>query len=156
MMTGSAETKSDVQGDVWYLIYPYWNEQIVSDQPNIDLKEIKADICGNQITLSIKLWPGGIFSRSKFEYEAYIMFYNTNDVYYIMSYSDTIGEDKVGVAFGMSLDGSYPMSISAELTINDDTIIATMDKVDDDTTSIELYGTAWMYEDYGKEQLNCY
>lgn len=153
-MTAVAETESDTQGDVWHFIWPYWQEQTVSNQPNLDIKEIKAEISGDQITLSMALWPGGTFSRSDNSYAMYIMFYNTSDAYYMMSYSDIIGEEPLGSSLGISLDGTYlpPMS-SAEVIVNGDTISATMDKVGDDTTTVEMYGVAWMYEEYYGEQL---
>ena len=152
-ITVSAETESDTQGDVWHFVYPYWQSQTVGNQPNVDIKEIKAEISGDQITLSMTLWPGGTFSRSQYSYVMYIMFYNTSDAYYMMSYSDVVGEDPLGSAFGMSLDGSYPIPSSAEVTVNGNTISATMDKVGDDTTTTELYGLAWMYEEYFGEEL---
>ena len=150
-LTATAETESDVQGDVWHITYPYWQSQNVSNQPNIDIKEIKAEISGDQITLSMTLWPEGSFSRNQFEYAAYIMFYNTSDAYYMMSYSDIIGLDPFGSAMGFSLNGGYLPS-SAEVTVSGDTISATLDKVGDDTIKVEFYGTAWMYEKFNEEQ----
>jgi len=41
-MTAVAETESDTQGDVWHFVYPYWQEQTIDNQPNVDIKEIKA------------------------------------------------------------------------------------------------------------------
>lgn len=152
-MTVTAETESDAQGDVWHFVYPYWEKQTIDDQPNIDIKEIKAEINEDQITLSMTLWPGGAFTRSQYEKAAYIMFFNTSDAWYMMSYVDNVGENPMHSAFGTSLTGSYTPPISfGNVTVNGDTISATLDKVGDDTTTIELYGTAWIYEDYGAEQ----
>ena len=81
------------------------------------------------------------------------MFYNTSDAYYMMSYVDILGETPSGGAFGFSLDpnASYFPS-SAEVTVNGNILNATMNKVGEDTTAVEIYGTAWIYEDYGAEQ----
>lgn len=148
-MTVTAETESDAQGDVWHFVYPYWEKQTIDDQPNVDIKEIKAEVSGDQITLSMTLWPGGTFSRSQYEKTAYIMFYNTSDAYYMMSYTDIIGGSPSGGAFGFSLDpnGSYFPS-SAEVTVNGNILNATMNKVGEDTIAEELWGTAWIFEDY--------
>jgi len=152
-MTVTAETESDAQGDVWHFVYPYWQQQTIDDQPDIDIKEIKAEVSGDQITLSMTLWPGGTFTRSQYEKVAYIMFYNTSDAYYMMSYSDIIGQTPGGGAFGFPLDfnGSFS-SASSNVAINDNVLSATMNKVGDDETAEEFWGTAWIFEDYGAEQ----
>ena len=151
-MSAVAETESDPQGDVWHFVYPYWQEQTIDNQPNVDIKEIKAETSGAQITLSMSLYPGGTFSRGDNFYAMYVMFYNTSDAYYMMTYGDTQGEDPIGNAIGFSLDGSY-MPSTAEVTVNGDTISATMDTVGDDTTTAGFYGTAWMFEEYYGEEL---
>lgn len=148
-MTVTAETESDAQGDVWHFVYPYWEKQTIDDQPNIDIKEIKAEISGDQITLSMTLWPGGTFTRSQYEKAAYIMFFNTSDAWYMMSYVDNVGENPMHSAFGTSLSGSYiPPYSFGNVTVNGDTISATIEKVGDDSTTVEIYGTAWIFEDY--------
>jgi hypothetical protein len=147
-----AATENDNQGDVWHFVWPYWQEQAVDNQPNIDIKEIKAETNGDQITLSMSLWQGGTFSRGDNSYAMYVMFYNTSDAYYMMTYGDIIGETPLGNAIGFSLDGSYLPS-SAEVIVEDNTISATMDKVGDDTTTVEFYGTTWMWEEYYGEEL---
>ena len=43
-------TESDDQGDVWHYVFPYYQSQTVSDRPNSDIKEISAEISGDQIT----------------------------------------------------------------------------------------------------------
>lgn len=149
--TVSAETESDPQGDVWHFVYPYWNQQTIDDKPNIDIKEIKAEFNGDQITLSIVLWPGGTFSRGQNEHAAYVMSFNTSDAYYMMSYSDIAGETAAGGAFGMSLEGTSLPS-SGEVTVNDNILSATLEKVGEDTSKMEFWGTAWIYEEYGAEQ----
>ena len=146
-LTVTAETESDAQGDVWHFVYPYWQSQTVSNQPNIDIKEIKAEISGDQIELSMTLWPGGSFSRSQHEHAVYQMYYNTSDAYYVMTYSDFVRLDPISSAIGVSLIGSHNHS-SAEVTVNGDTINATLYKVGEDTIKVEFYGTAWMYEKY--------
>ncbi len=132
----TAETETDAQGDVWHFVYPYWEKQTIDDQPNIDIKEIKAEVSGDQITLSMSLWPGGAFTRSQYEKAAYIMFFNTTDAWYMLSYVDIVGEPVGGSAMGTSLTGSYspPISIS-DVTVNGDTISATLEKVGDDYNS---------------------
>jgi hypothetical protein len=151
--TVSAETESDPQGDVWHFIYPYWNQQTISDKPNVDIKEIKAEVSGDQITLSIVLWPGGTFSRGDYEHVAYVMFFNTSDAFYMMSYADSIGQVATGSALGMSLDmnGTYLPS-AGDAIVTDNVLSATLNKAGDDTTSMEFWGTAYMYEHYGAEQ----
>lgn len=142
-----AETESDAQGDVWHFEYPYWQSQTVSDQPNIDIKEIKAEVSGDEIRLSMTLWPGGSFSCSQYEYAGYQMYYNTSDAYYVMSYFDIAGVDPISSAIGISIDGKNNHS-NAEVTVNGNTINTTLDQVGEDTTKVEFYGTAWMYENY--------
>ena len=151
-MAANAETETDAQGDVWHYVYPYYQSQTVLDQPNCDIKEIKAEISGDQITLSMTLWPGGTFSRSQYEYATYIMYYNTSDAWYMLTYSDLAGEESGGVAMGYSLGTYDPPFATAEVTVNSETISATMDKVGDDTTTTELYGLSWIWEGYGAEQ----
>ena len=151
-LTVSAETESDDQGDVWHYVFPYYQSQTTSDQPNNDIKEIKAEISGDLITLSMTLWPGGTFTRGQYEYASYIMFYNTSDAYYMLTYSDLIGEEAGGVAFGYSLADYTPTT--REVVVNGNTISATMEKVGNDTTTTELYGITWVYEGYGTDQMN--
>jgi hypothetical protein len=152
-MSAVAKTESDPQNDVWHYVFPYYQSQAVS-QPNSDIKELKAEISGDQITLSMTLWPGGTFSRGQYGHASYMMFYNTSDAYYTLAYGDLTGEEAGGYAMGYSLDGSYPLPSSAEVTVNGDTISATMDKVGNDTTTTELYGLTWVWEGYGAEQYN--
>ena len=150
-MSAVAETESDAQGDVWHFVWPYWQEQTVSDQPNVDIKEINADVVGDQITLSMTLHPGGTFSRGDNSYAWYVFYYNTSDASYMMIYTDTIDTEPIGFASGASTDGSYIPSY-AETVIEDNTISATMDKVGDDTTSVVFYAMAWTFEEYYGEE----
>ena len=153
-ITASAETETDPQGDVWHYVYPYYQSQTVSSQPNSDIKEIKAEISGSQITLSMTLWPGGTFSRGSNGYASYIMYYNTSDAWYTLTYGDITGEESGGMAMGYSLGGYDPPFTSAEVTVDGNIISATLDKVGDDTTTTELYGLSWIWEGYGAEQYN--
>jgi hypothetical protein len=124
----------------------------VGDRPNSDIKEIKAEIEGEKITLSMTLWPGGTFSRGQYGYASYIMFYNTSDAWYSLTYGDLTGEEPGGIAMGYSLAGYNPPMTTGEVAVNGNTISATMDKVGEDTTSTELYGLSWVWEGYGAEQ----
>jgi len=151
-MTAVAETESDAQGDVWHYVFPYYQSQTVANQPNSDIKEIKAEISGDQITLSMTLWPGGTFTRGQYEYASYIMFYNTSDAWYTMTYGDLTGEEAGGMAMGYSLAGYTPPYSTGEVVVNGNTISATMDKVGEDTTTTELYGLAWVWEGHGEDQ----
>ena len=152
-MTAVAETESDAQGDVWHYVFPYYQSQTVANQPNSDIKEIKAEINGDQITLSMTLWPGGTFTRGQYGYAYYIMFYNTSDAYYTLSYSDLTGEESGGMAMGYSLGGDTPSFTAAdEVVVDGNTISATMDKVGEDTTTTELYGLTWVWEVHGEDQ----
>ena len=151
-LTASAETESDAQGDVWHYVFPYYQSQTVSNQPNSDIKEISAEISGDQITLSMTLWPGGEISRGEYGYASYIMFYNTSDAYYTLSYADLIDEESGGFAMGYSLAGYTPPSSFGEVAVNGNTISATMDIVGEDTTTTKLYGLAWVWEGYGADQ----
>jgi len=153
-MTAVAETESDPQGDVWHYVFPYYASDTVNDQPNSDIQEISADISGDQITLSMTLWPGGTFTRGSYGYASYIMFYNTSDAWYTMTYGDLTGEDVGGMAMGYSLGGYTPPMTTGEVVVNGNTISATMDKVGDDTTTTELYGLTWVWEGYGVDQYN--
>lgn len=155
-MTVSAETELDVQNDVWHYVFPYYQSQTVSDQPNSDIKEIKAEISGDQITLSMTLWPGGEFSRGQNRYAQYIMFYNTSDAWYTMTYSDLIDQEPGGLAIGYSLGEYIPPFTSGEVVVdeNTNTITVTMDKIGEDTTTTELYGLTWVWEGYGEDQWN--
>ena len=104
----SAITEQDSQSDVWHFIYPYWQSQTIGNQPNVDIKEISADIIGDEITLSMTLWEGGSFDRTEYEAASYVMFFNTSDAYYMMSYVDAVEpENPVGVAIGVSLGGGF-------------------------------------------------
>ena len=153
-ITVSAETESDDQGDVWHFVWPYWQEQTVDNQPNVDIKEIKAETSGDQITLSMTLWPGGTFSYSDNKYVIYLLIYNTSDAQYMMTYSHVEGEEPMGNAAGYSIGYSYDPPVStAEVTVDGTTIRATMDKVGNDTTIVDLYGTAWMWEGYYGEEI---
>ena len=152
-MTVSAETETDGQGDVWHWVYPKWQETPVSNQPNCDIKEIKAEINGDQITLSMTLWPGGTFSRGQYGYTSYIMFYNTSDAYYMMGYSDIIGTPPMPSAMGVSLSGYNPPMTYAEPNVNGNTLSVTMDKVGEDTSATEFHGVSSIWESYGAEQL---
>ena len=154
-MSAVAKTESDPQNDVWHYVFPYYQSQPVSDQPNSDIKELKAEISGDQITLSMTLWPGGTFTCGQYRYASYIMLYNTSDAYYTLTYADRTEEEAGGYAMGYSLDSSYtPHSSFGEVVVNGNTISATMDKVGDDTTTTELYGLTWVWEGYGAEQYN--
>lgn len=147
-----AETETDPQGDVWHYVFPYYASQTVSNRPNSDIKEISAEISGDQITLSMTLWPGGTFSRGEYGYAYYIMYYNTSDAYYMLTYSDIIEGESVGAAMGFSLAGYTPPMATGEVVVNGNTISTTMDKVGDDTANTELYGLSWVWEGYGAEQ----
>ena len=99
------------------------------------------------------LWPGGTFTRGQYGYAYYIMFYNTSDAYYTLSYSDLTGEESGGMAMGYSLGGDTPSFTAAdEVVVDGNTISATMDKVGEDTTTTELYGLTWVWEGYGEDQ----
>jgi len=144
-----AETESDTQGDVWHFIYPYWQTQTIENKPNVDIKEISADISGDQITLSITLWPGGAFERSEYDAAVYVMFYNTSDAYYWMTYVDAVEqEEPVGLAWGILLEGGGLPAIG-EVTVNDNILSSTLNITGEDTTALEFYGTAWLWEKYG-------
>ena len=147
-LTVSAVTESDGQGDVWHFVAPYWQEQTVSNQPNVDIKEIKAEESGDQVTLSMTLWPGGTFVPSGSTYVACIMFYNISDAWYQMSYSYSPGQEPFSIGMGKSTEG---MPSIGDVTVSDngDTISTTLDKVGDDTTAVELYGTITMFEELG-------
>lgn len=146
-MTVVAETETDGQGDVWRYQWPYVDPEPVGDQPNVDIKEIKAEISGDQITLSMTLWPGGSFSRLENEYAMYVMFYNTSDSYYMLTYGDIIDQEPYGNAMGYLLSGGGMPSM-AEVSVNGETINATLDLVGEDTDKESLYGTAWSWERY--------
>jgi len=148
-INASAVTESDAQGDVWHFVWPYWQEQTVSNQPNVDIKEIKAEESGDQITLSMTLWPGGTFIPSDNNYVMAIMFYNISDAFYQMSYSYALGQESFSIGMGTSSDG---MPLMSDVTVNDNTISTTMNKVGDDTTTVEMYGIIWMYEDQFEDQ----
>jgi len=152
-MTAVAETESDAQGDVWHYVFPYYQSQTVANQPNSDIKEIKAEINGDQITLSMTLWPGGTFTRGQYGYASYMMFYNTSDAYYTLLYNDLTGEEAVGIATGYSLGGDTPSVTAAdEVVVDGNTLSATMDKVGEDTTTTELHGLTWVWEVHGEDQ----
>ena len=145
-MTASAVTESDGQGDIWHFVAPYWKEQTVSNQPNIDIKEIKAEESGDQITLSMSLWPGGTFTPSSNKFVMCLMWYNTSDAWYSMSYSYFEGEEAFSIGMVTSVNGQV---LTGDVTVNDvgDTISTTLNKMGDDTTTVEMYGTTLMYED---------
>lgn len=151
-LTASAETESDAQDDVWHYVFPYYQSQAVANQPNSDIKEISAEISGDQITLSMTLWPGGTFTRGEYGYASYMMFYNTSDAYYTLSYGDLVDTEAGGMAMGYSLVGYTPPMITGEVVVNGNTISATMDKVGTDTTTTELYGLSWIWEGSGADQ----
>ena len=156
-ITVSAETESDAQGDVWHFAYPYWQEQTVSNQPNIDIKEIKAEFSGDQITLSMTLWPGGTFSPSGYgERVMYAVFFNTSDAIYTLPYTisinETGGTEAGGFATGISTTGAGASSGSKDITVTANTISVTLDKAGEDTTKVKLWGTSWMHAKYGGEQ----
>jgi hypothetical protein len=153
-MTAVAETESDPEGDVWHYVFPYYESQTVSDQPNSDIKEISAEINGDQITLSMTLWPGGTFTRGSNEYASYIMFFNTTDAYYMMTYSDIIETEARGAGMGFTLTDYNPPMTTGEVVVNGNTISVTMDKVGNETTSTNFYGISWIWEGYGAEQYN--
>jgi len=153
--TVEARTESDPQGDVWHYIYPYYQTSTVSDRPNSDIQEISAEINGDQITLSMTLWPGGEFTRGENGYAQYIMFYNTSDAWYTMTYADMEGQDEpTGMAMGFSTTGYTPPMAYGNVTVNGNTISATLDKVGIDETTTELYGVTWVWENYGANQWN--
>ncbi len=151
-LTASAETEYDDQDDVWHYVFPYYQSQTVSNQLNSDIKEISAEISGDQITLSMTLWPGGTFTRGQYGHASYMMFYNTSDAYYIFSYSDSIGGETEGYGMGYSIGNYTPPFSQGEASVNGDTISVTMDKVGEDTTTTELHGLTWVWEGYGENQ----
>lgn len=148
----SAEKEEDDKDDVWHYVYPYYQSQTVNTHPNSDIKEIKAEIEGNKITLSMTLWPGGIFSREQYGYASYLVFYNTSDAWYSLSYSDLDGEKPTGFALGYSTANYTPPITSGEVILNDSTITVTMDIVGENTTTTEFYGVSWVWEEYGEER----
>ena len=147
-MNASAITESDGQSDVWHFVMPYWQDQTVSNQPNVDIKEIKAEESGDQVTLSMTLWTGGTFVSSGNIYVAYIMFYNISDAWYQMSYAFSPGQEPLSIGMGTSTEG---MPSFGDVTVSDngEMISTTLDKVGEDTTTVELYGTATLFEEQG-------
>lgn len=144
-----ADTEEDDKDDVWHFVYPYWQTQTVGNQANVDIKEISAEISEDQITLSMTLWPDGAFERSDYEAAVYLMFYNTSDAYYWMSYVDTVGqEEPVGFAWGILLEGGGLQALG-EVVVTDNVISSTLNITGEDTTALEFYGTAQLWEKYG-------
>ena len=143
-INASAVTESDAQGDVWHFVWPYWQEQTVSNQPNVDIKEIKVEESGDQVTLSMTLWPGGTFTPSGNKYMMCLMWYNISDAWYSMTYSYFEGEESFSIGMGTSIEGQV---LTGDVIVNDDTISTTLNKMGDDTTTVEMYGTTMMFED---------
>jgi len=143
-MNVSAITESDGQGDVWHFVWPYWQEQTVSNQPNVDIKEIKVEESGDQVTLSMTLWPGGTFSPAGNKYLMSLMWYNISDAWYSMTYSYFEGEESFSIGMGTSIEGQV---LTGDVIVNGDTISTTLNKMGDDTTTVEMYGTTMMFED---------
>jgi hypothetical protein len=151
-LVATAEKEEDDKDDVWHYVNPYYQPQTVNNQPNIDIKEIKTEIEGIKITLSMTLWPGGIFSRGQYKYASYLVFYNTSDAWYSLTYSDLDGEKPTGFALGYSKANFTPPITSGEVIINGSTISVTMDKVGENTTTTDFYGLSWVWDEYGEER----
>jgi len=146
-MNVTAEIASDEQGDVRYYEPPYWKTQNVTNQPNVDIKEISAVIKDDKITLSMTLWPDGLFNRSENEYVVYRLFVNTSDAMYQILYTDAAGEGAAtGIASGILIEDIGGAPLINNISVNSSTINSTLDLIGESTTVGDLIGTAWMYE----------
>jgi len=152
--TASAEVDTDDQNDVWHWSPPHWVAQAVS-QPNIDIKEISAEVTDTQLTLTLTLWPGGEFNRSDKDAAVYWVYYNTSDAMYYMSYSDTVNSGSQGVAFGMNTAGvgGYIPSVG-EVQVTDTSLHCTLNLTGNVTVATDFYAFSWLVEDY--QQMDYY
>jgi len=132
----SAEKISDDTDDVYYWT---WNESLgtykwahsVTTKPNIDITEISFTTNGQQAILTMKV-KGTIESSEKV---TYLLYYNTTDVNYWMSYSNGTGFCMANSGTGMAWGNA---------TASGDTITATVNLVPTGT-KLAFWGFAAEY-----------
>lgn len=147
-LTVSASTVSDDQEDVLHFINGYYEQTPVS-KPSIDIQEISADISGDEITLTVTLWPGGTFNRGDDQGIILLLYYNTSDATYIMTYTDYIGIGAIGATLGAPIGTGGYIPSSGEVVINGNTLTSTLNKVGDDETAIAFCAITHLWEYYG-------
>jgi len=136
----SAEKVTDDTDDVWHWT---WNTGLgkfswaksTTSKPNIDITELSYTVEGGQAILKMKV-KGEIENSEKV---AYIVYYNTTDTNYWMSYSN-------GTGFCMATSGTS--MAWGNVTVSGDTITATVNLVSTGTES-EFWGYAAEYTKIG-------
>jgi len=137
----SAEKITDDTGDVWHWT---WNSNTgsyswahsVTNQPEIDIKEISSDVEGEQMVLKMKV-SGDISSSNTL----YAVFYNTTGATYYMMYSN-------GSGMCMAISGNYTGISYGNTTASGNTLTGTVNMIGEDTKS-EFYGYAYKYTHFG-------
>jgi hypothetical protein len=139
----SAETETDATGDVyhWKIVDSAWSWQPSTEpRANIDITELTYTVNGNQLTLSMKV-AGNVQTSENIVYWAWL---NTSDATYYMS---LMNDQKLIMAMS-TIEGGMP-AMNTDVTISGDTISGTIELVGTDETSMELWGYAWEYTEYG-------
>ncbi|KYK34914.1 MAG: hypothetical protein AYK22_04490 [Thermoplasmatales archaeon SG8-52-3] len=139
----SAETETDPTGDVyhWKMVDSTWSWQLSTvPKAYIDITELTYTVNGNQLTLSMKV-AGNVQTSEKIVYWALL---NTSDATYYMS---IMNDQKLIMA--MSTIGGGMPAMNTDVAVSGDTISGTIELVGTDETSIELWGYAWEYTEYG-------
>ena len=139
--TAAATSVNDGTSDVRHWTFTFtggrWDENI-GNKPNIDIKEISYEINGDKITLKMEV-AGSIQTSEKI---AYMVYYNTTDTTYQMSYSNGTGG-----GYGMNHE-NMDINATDTVTISGDTLSVVLDVIGD-TSKVNLWGYAAEYSSYG-------
>lgn len=141
--TAAATSIDDGTSDVWHWAQSpsgtSWSWQgNVGNKPNIDIKEISYSVNDNKITLKMEV-SGEIQNSDKI---AYMVYYNTTDTTYQMSYSNGTGG-----GFGMNQE-NMDIRATENVSVSGDTFSVVLDVIGD-TSKVDLWGYAAEYSSYG-------
>jgi hypothetical protein len=139
--TAAATSIDDGTSDVWHWTFTFtggrWDGNI-GNKPNIDIKEISYSVNDNKITLKMEV-SGEIQTSDKI---AYMVYYNTTDTTYQMSYSNGTGG-----GFGMNQE-NMDIRATENVSVSGDTFSVVLDVIGD-TSKVDLWGYAAEYSSYG-------
>jgi hypothetical protein len=139
--TAAATSIDDGTSDVWHWTFTFtggrWDGNI-GNKPNIDIKEISYSVNDNKITLKMEV-SGEIQNSDKI---AYMVYYNTTDTTYQMSYSNGTGG-----GFGMNQE-NMDIRATENVSVSGDTFSVVLDVIGD-TSKVDLWGYAAEYSSYG-------
>jgi hypothetical protein len=116
-----------------------WTDINVEDRPNIDIKELKQSVNGDNMVL--ELIVDGTIQSTQLHY--YWVTFNTSDSYYFFSWSNGAG----GGWATNTVTAQFDMD--PEITASGNKITAIFDIIGEDTSADEFWAYAWEYTTFG-------